>query len=154
MICTRFEFIELPQDMKPFGNCLHRTAVLMRRWVGADYEEAFMAGVLAILKLFPDRQFPEGNVLDKGHKRFIRREMLRDASKCPKHWGLVDYGITDGRTTKRGPKLPPKDKYARRRHRLMALGLCERCGKPGDIGLRLCSRCRRKKLSYYHNKKS
>jgi len=146
-------FVELPQGAEPFRRYLQWNAVLMCRWVGADYEDAFMAGVVAILTLFQDRQFPEEHALDRGHKRFIRREMLREASKFPKHWGLVDYGTADGRTLKRGVRVPAKDKYARRRHRLMELGLCERCGQPGDIGLRLCSKCRRKKLSYYHNKK-
>lgn len=38
-----------------------------------------------------------------------------------------------------GPKSSPKDKHARYRHRMMAAGLCQRCGQPAAEGSTSCA---------------
>lgn len=60
----------------------------------------------------------------------------------------------DGRSLKRGIKVPAHDKHSKYRHEKREANKCPRCGKDSGITTVLCEPCSIKKNSYYHRKKN
>lgn len=118
-----------------------------------DFEGAIQAGMLVVVQAYQDGEINSAAVISAGAKRRIRRE-ITNTFRCtrPVSWTpepqIPDYGYADGRTVRKRTHKPPKDKFARYRHRQSLAGLCPRCGQPPEC-FRLCDRCREKKRESY-----
>ena len=126
---------------------------LARRVGPFDFSGAMQSGMLVAEQALHDGEINAKGIISAGGRRRIRREIINiTRSTSPGPAGsrpqVPDYGYEDGRTVRKYPRKPPKDKWARYRRRLSAAGLCPRCGKPPEE-YRLCNRCREnKRLSY------
>lgn len=104
------------------------------------YDEAVSAGIVAFYEACEAGEVDKTHfIISKAGARYIRREMMRAGGRNPKMQNLHDYGFEHGQLALRGPRKPPKNKYAAYRHRNMAKGVCVICGKPRDNETTLCN---------------
>jgi hypothetical protein len=138
-------------DLAPFERWLNSVVGAFRKIVRADYAELMHVAQVALLECIRDVQTVGDRITDGG-KRFVRRELLREFSRHPRHQQIPDYRYADGRSVRTAKTTPPKTKQARRRARLRAAGRCEICGKEPEK-YRLCNACRLKRRRYYQSRR-
>ncbi len=129
---------------------IEKTALWLGRSTGADYWDLRDAGRFATLKALKDREIV-GSEISDGAKRYIRREMLREAAPSwyPKYQQMIDYGYEDGRQFRRGRRNPLTNKGIRQYHRRIGKGLCPRCGRPPESEKLQCDKCLLYKRLHY-----
>lgn len=76
-------------------------------------------------------------------------DLLESGLWVPK--GTARNPVKDGSLERKSTRRPPKDKYARRRHKAKAAGLCIVCGKLSD-GRAYCPSCREKRRRWRRNR--
>ena len=113
--------------------------------IGYDFEECWFAGLVAAIEALKDGEITPDGKVSKGAKRHIRRQMgFNGPSYKLTGVPVIDYKYVDGRTTKRGSRVIPKDKYARYRAKMKKLGNCPRCSKKPEEDFIYCNACRQK----------
>lgn len=93
------EYSRAATELPKIRHWLNMTAWWLHQATTYRYYDLLHAGIFASYKAIKDGEVSGSDISD-GAKRYIRREMLREAAPAwaPYHQQLIDYAYKDGRT--------------------------------------------------------